>query len=51
MGKSETAKMFAKLGVLLLEAKKFAILVLAAIAGFVRKLFGKGKDKTGGTVS
>lgn len=50
-GIAAKAGLFAKLGVLLLAAKKFVILGLAAIAGFVRKLFGKGKDKTGGTVS
>ena len=50
-GIAAKAGLFAKLGVLLLAAKKFIVLGLAAVAAFVRKLFGKGKDKTGGTVS
>lgn len=40
------AGLFAKLGVLLQVAKKFIVLGLAALAAFVRKLFGK----KGGTV-
>lgn len=50
-GIAAKAGLFAKLGVLLLAGKKFVILGLAALAALVRKLFGKGKDKAGGTVS
>ena len=46
-GIAAKAGLFAKLGVLLLAAKKFIVLGLAALAGLWRKLFGK---KTG-TVS
>lgn len=48
-GIAAKAGLFAKLGLLLLAAKKFILLGLAAVAAFVRKLFGK--DKPGGTVS
>ena len=46
-GIAAKAGLFAKLGVLLLAAKKFIVLGLAALAGLWRKLFGK----KGGTVS
>jgi len=45
-GIAAKAGLFAKLGVLLLAAKKFIVLGLAALAGLWRKLFGK----KGGTV-
>lgn len=48
-GLAAKAGLFAKLGVLLLAAKKFVVLAVLAIGAFARKLFGKGKDK-GGTV-
>lgn len=49
-GIAAKAGLFAKLGVLLLAAKKFIVLGLAALAALVRKLFGKAKSG-GGTVS
>ena len=44
-GIAAKAGLFAKLGLLLLAAKKFIVIGLVAIAGFFRKLFG-GKSKT-----
>ena len=50
-GIAAKAGLFAKLGVILLAAKKFIILGIAAIAGLFRKLFGgKDKNKPGPTV-
>jgi uncharacterized membrane-anchored protein len=46
-GIAAKAGLFAKLGVLLLAAKKFIVLGLAALAGLWRKFFGK----KGGTVN
>ena len=39
--------LFAKLGLLLLGAKKFLVIGLAAVAAFFRKLFGRGPNKPG----
>jgi len=44
-GIAAKAGLFAKLGLLLLAAKKFIVIGLVAVAGFFRKLFG-GKSKT-----
>jgi uncharacterized membrane-anchored protein len=50
-GIAAKAGLFAKLGVILLAAKKFIILVVAAVGAWVRKLFGgKDKNKPGPTV-
>ena len=50
-GIAAKAGLFAKLGVILLAAKKFVILIVAGIAAFIRKLFGgKDKNKPGPTV-
>ncbi len=48
-GLAAKAGLFAKLGVILLAAKKFILLGLLAIGAFLKKIFGGGKDK-GGTV-
>ncbi|HEY2344830.1 MAG TPA: DUF2167 domain-containing protein [Xanthomonadaceae bacterium] len=45
-GIAAKAGLFAKIGVILLALKKFVIIIFAAIAAGIRKLFGiKGKDK------
>jgi uncharacterized membrane-anchored protein len=50
-GIAAKAGLFAKLGVILLAAKKFIILVVAAIGAGIKKLFGrKDKNKPGPTV-
>jgi uncharacterized membrane-anchored protein len=46
-GIAAKAGLFAKLGLLLLAAKKFIIIGLAAVAAFFRKLFGRGGAKPG----
>jgi uncharacterized membrane-anchored protein len=38
--------LFAKLGVMLLALKKFIIIGLVALGGFLKKIFGKNKDET-----
>ena len=40
------AGLFAKLGVVLLAAKKFVIAGVVAVGAAVKKFFGGGKDKT-----
>ena len=50
-GIAAKAGLFAKLGVILLAAKKFIILAVAAIGAWLKKLFGgKDKNKPGPTV-
>ncbi|HEV2606510.1 MAG TPA: DUF2167 domain-containing protein [Xanthomonadaceae bacterium] len=50
-GIAAKAGLFAKLGVILLAAKKFIILVVAALGAGIKKLFGgKDKNKPGPTV-
>jgi uncharacterized membrane-anchored protein len=50
-GIAAKAGLFAKLGVILLAAKKFIIIAIAAIAAALKKLFGgKDKNKPGPTV-
>ncbi|HTA66552.1 MAG TPA: DUF2167 domain-containing protein [Xanthomonadaceae bacterium] len=50
-GIAAKAGLFAKLGVILLAAKKFIILAVAAVGAWLRKLFGgKDKNKPGPTV-
>jgi uncharacterized membrane-anchored protein len=44
-GIAAKAGLFAKLGVILLALKKFLIIGVLAVAAFVKKLFGGGKDK------
>jgi uncharacterized membrane-anchored protein len=47
-GIAAKAGLFAKLGVVLLAAKKFIIAGVVAVSAAVKKFFGGGKDKTGG---
>lgn len=49
-GIAAKAGLFAKLGVLLLAAKKFIVLAFIGIAALVKKLLGKDKGQGGGTV-
>ncbi len=50
-GIAAKAGLFAKLGVILLAAKKFIIIAVAAIAAWMKKVFGgKDKNKPGPTV-
>jgi len=50
-GIAAKAGLFAKLGVILLAAKKFIILAVAAVGAALKKLFGgKDKNKPGPTV-
>jgi uncharacterized membrane-anchored protein len=49
-GLAAKAGLFAKLGVLLLAAKKFIVLALLAIGAFIKKMFGGGDKNKGGTV-
>jgi uncharacterized membrane-anchored protein len=50
-GLAAKAGLFAKIGVILLAAKKFILLGLLAIGAFIKKLFGGGKSDKGGTVT
>lgn len=43
-GIASKAGLFAKIGIMLLAAKKFVIIGLVAIVAFARKLFGRNKD-------
>lgn len=49
-GLAAKAGLFAKIGVILLAAKKFVLLGLLAVGAFLKKIFG-GKNDKGGTVS